>query len=295
MEKSSRMMLLYNTSQRNFCAVCHQSKMIFSHTKTRLTFYKLIALIGLIAGLTGCASAADASIIEQSATETPLPSPTFNWFPLSATPAPPAFSTPMPTPEQKPGVGSAIFSDDFSSPILWNTAISDQATVDVSRNRLTIAAQPGQGTLSLRQGVTLSNFYAEITAKPSLCKGQDDYGFLVRAIPVAYYRFALSCDGKARVERVSVETREPLQSPMPSGDVPPGAPGEVRIGVWAVGSEMRFFLNGRYQFSVNDKNYSSGAIGVFAQAAGNTPVTVTFSDLVVYDVTYSPPTKTPKP
>lgn len=253
-------------------------------------------MIGLIAGLSGCASVADTSVIEQSATETPIPSPTIVWFPPSATPGPQTLSTTAPTPEQKPGVGSAIFTDDFSSPILWNTAISDQATVDVSRNRLTIAAQPGIYILSMRQGVTLSNFYGEITAKPSLCQGKDDYGMLVRAPNnVAYYRFALSCDGTARVERISGGKRALLQSPMPSGDVPPGAPGEVLIGVWAVGSELRFFLNGRYQFSVNDKNYSSGALGVFAHAAGDTPVTVTFSDLVVYDVTYSPPMKTPKP
>ena len=271
--------------------------MIFSPSKTRLIFFRLFALIGLIAGLTSCASVADTSLIEQSvATGTPLPSPTVVWFPPSATPTPRTLSTQVPTPEQKPGIGSAIFTDDFSSPILWNTAVSDQASVDVSRNRLTIAVQPGIYMLSMRQGVTLSNFYAEITAKPSLCQGKDDYGMLFRAPNnVASYHFALSCDGTARVERISVGTREPLQSPMPSGDVPPGAPGEVRIGVWAAGSEMRFFLNGRYQFSVNDKNYLSGALGVFARAAGNTPVTVTFSDLVVYDVTYSPPTKTPSP
>lgn len=270
--------------------------MIFSRSKTRLIFGRLIALIGLITGLTGCASYAGTPVIEQSATETPLPSPTIVWFPPSATPAPQTLSTQIPTPEQKPGVGNAIFTDDFSSPILWNTAVSDQATVDVSRSRLTIAAQPGIYMLSLRQGVTLSNFYAEITAKPSLCQGKDDYGMLFRAPNnVAYYRFALSCDGTARVERVSVGTRAPLQPPMPSGDVPPGAPGEVRMGVWAVGSEMRFFLNSRYQFSVDDKNYPSGALGVFARAAGATPVTVTFSDLVVYDVTYIIPTKTPKP
>ncbi len=270
--------------------------MIFSPSKTRSIFFRLI-LVGLITGLTGCASLADTSAIEQpTATETPPPSPTIVWFPPTSTPTPKTLSTQVPTPEQKPGVGAAIFTDDFSSPILWNTAVSDQATVDVSRNRLTIAAQPGIYMLSMRQGVTLSNFYAEITAKTSLCQGKDDYGILVRAPNnVAYYRFALSCDGTARVDRVSIGTREPLQPPMPSGDVPPGAPGEVRIGVWAVGSEMRFFLNGRYQFSVTDVNYRSGALGVFAHAAGNTPVTVTFSDLVVYDVSYILPTKTPSP
>ena len=188
-----------------------------------------------------------------------------------------------------------ILTDDFSSPSSWNTAVSDQATIDVSRNRLTIAVQPGQDTLSLRQGITLTNFYAEATASPSLCQGADSYGFLIRAIAVAYYRFALSCDGTVRAVRVSVRTREPLQVPMLSGDVPSGAPGEVRMGVWVIGSEMRFFLNDRYQFTVTDTNYRSGTLGFFAQASGKTPVTVTFSDLVVYDVNYTFPTKTPKP
>jgi hypothetical protein len=58
---------------------------------------------------------------------------------------------------------------------------------------------------------------------------------------------------------------------------------------------MRFFLNGRYQFSVSDRNYLSGTLGVFARSLGDTPVTVTFSDLVVSEVTYIPATRTPLP
>jgi hypothetical protein len=256
-----------------------------------------IFLLGLIAlALTACTGLADSQIQDLApATETPSPTPTFVWFPPSATPTPQVFPTKAPTPERKPGVGKILLSDDFSSPSLWNTAVSDEASIDVSRNRLTIAVGSGVYALSLRQDVTFGDFYAEVTARPSLCRGQDDYGMLVRAIPAAAYRFALACDGTARVDRASVRSRTPLQAPVPSGDVPPGAPGEVRLGVWAVGTELRFFLNGRYQFSVNDKSYASGAIGVFAHSTGDTPVTVTFSDLVVYDVSYSPPTRTPSP
>ncbi len=276
-----------------------ESEFILQHL---VVFYMnrraLIFLIGMIFFLlTSCTGLANAPIPEIStATETPPPpTPTIDWFPASATPTRQAFSTQAPTPEQKPGVGNVILTDDFSNPILWNTAVSDDATIDVSRNRLTIAVQPGIYAISLRQDAAFTNFYAEITARPSLCKGKDDYGILVRASPAAYYRFALSCDGTARAERASVRSRTPLQNPIPSGDVPLGAPGEVRIGVWAVGTELRFFLNGRYQFSVSDKNYASGAIGVFARSAADTPVTITFSDFVVYDVTYLPPTRTPKP
>jgi hypothetical protein len=89
--------------------------------------------------------------------------------------------------------------------------------------------------------------------------------------------------------------RETLNIPLPSSDAPLGAPGEVRIGVWAVGTEMRLFLNGHYQFSVTDANYSQGAIGVFVLSAGNSAVMVNFSNLVIQDVTFIPPTRTPQP
>ena len=74
-----------------------------------------------------------------------------------------------------------------------------------------------------------------------------------------------------------------------------GAPGEVTIGVWSVGSELRLFLNGRYQFGFTDTSFSSGGLGLFAFSEGTDPVSVTFSDLKVYEVDYVLPTKTPKP
>ena len=58
---------------------------------------------------------------------------------------------------------------------------------------------------------------------------------------------------------------------------------------------MRLFLNGRYQFSVTDRASASGAFGVFVRSNGDTPVTITFSDLQVSAVTYIPPTLTPQP
>jgi hypothetical protein len=127
----------------------------------------------------------------------------------------------------------------------------------------------------MRRELPLSDFYAEITARPSLCRGEDNYGLVVRGVGSSFYRFVLACNGQIRAERISGGTRQPLQEPVPSGDAP-GAPGEVRIGIWAVGSEMRLFLNGRYQFSVTEGTFPSGALGVFVRSTGETPVTVTF-------------------
>lgn len=234
-------------------------------------------------------------------TATPTPTSTRVWFPPSATPSPLPPVTPLSTPDWLAGVGSVTATDDFSQPGRWDTAVSDQGSATLENSGLTLAVQPGVYLISLHGELLLSDFYAEVTARPSLCRGEDSYGLLVRANAFTSYRFAVVCNGHVRAERVSINQRMVLQPPVPSGDAPPGAPAEVRLGIWAVGREMRFFLNGHYQFTIQDASLNAGTLGVFVRAAGDTPVTVSFSDLVVRAVSYvSPtpsltPTKTPIP
>lgn len=192
-----------------------------------------------------------------------------------------------------PGIGRLTLEDDFSDESVWDAA-SDNGSAAIGRNRLALAVQPGYYLASMRRELPLSDFYAEITARPSLCRGEDNYGLVVRGVGSSFYRFVLACNGLIRAERITGGTKLTIHEPVPSGDAP-GAPGEVRIGVWAVVSEMRLFLNGRYQFSVMDPSFPIGALGVFVRSAGETPVTVIFSELKVYDVDYIPPTKTPLP
>ena len=194
-----------------------------------------------------------------------------------------------------PGIGDVTLSDDFSDKSAWDIAVSDQGSAAISRNRLTLAVQPGIYLASLRRDITFGNFYAEISARTSLCRAEDNYGIIVRSVGSSFYRFVLSCNGFIHVERIKNGTKLIIYEAVPSGDAPLGAPGEVRIGMWAVGSEMRLFLNGRFQFSIIEKTFPSGAFGVFARSMGDTPVTVTFSDLTVYDVDYVFPTRTPNP
>ncbi len=263
----------------------------------------LFILLGLMTfAFSACAAAIGAPIqtvvpatAPATATE-PSPTATIVWFPASATPTVQDFPTPGPTPERKPGIGPLVFTDDFSSAKPWNPAVSEDASIDVSRNRLTIAAQPGVNAYRVRQGPTLTDFYAEITARPSLCRAGDEYGLLFRAPSnTGFYTFTLSCNGTASAERVRLGKPFPLHDPVPSADVPLGAPGEVRLGVWVSGPEMHFFLNGQYQFRASDPSLKLGALGVFVRAVANTPVTVVFSDLSVYDVTYVAPTATATP
>lgn len=228
------------------------------------------------------------------ATETALPTETIVWFPPSATPTALKVPTYTGTPEMSPGIGPVILEDDFSDDSVWDVAQSDSGSAAVARNRLTLAVQPGYYLASMRRELPLSDFHAEITARPSLCRGEDTYGLIVRGVGSSFYRFLLTCNGQIRAERIAGGTKLTIFDPVLSGDAP-GAPGEVRIGIWAVGSEMRLFLNGRFQFSVSDPMFPIGALGVFVRSGGETPATVTFSDLSVREVNYSLPTKTPLP
>lgn len=252
-----------------------------------------IALVTISCALSDALNATPTPII---LTGTPVPTSTINWFPASATPTPGALSTQIrSTPEMRPGLGPTTLTDNFADPPLWNTATSDHASAEINNNRLNLSADSKMYIFSLRRDLIASDFYAEITARVGLCRGDDSFGMLVRANAGSYYQFSLSCNGTVYADRVSVNTHQVLQAPIPSSDVPTGAPGEARIGVWAVGSEMRLFLNGRYQFSVNSTNYPSGTIGVFVSPAGETPVIVSFSRLTIQEVDYAPPTSTPEP
>ncbi len=248
-------------------------------------------------------SSACAALPENAVTEPPPatftlapPTPTIDWFPATETATPQFVVTRAPTPERKPGVGKLLLTDNFATGAPWNPGASEDASVEVGMGRLTIAVQPGVNAFRIRQGPALAAFYAEITARPSLCRDGDEYGMIFRAPNnVAYYSFTLACNGTARLDRVRSGKLYTLQAPIASADVPQGAPGVVRMGVWASGPDLRFFLNGRYQFGISDRTLSSGAVGAFARSTGQTPVTVTFSELSVYSVTYTAPTATPTP
>jgi hypothetical protein len=199
-----------------------------------------------------------------------------------------------------PGLGAQIFQDDFSKLTDWSrakTAGNGANSIILERQRLTLAANITPVTLtSLRSGLVVTNFYAEVNVSVNRCLGTDAYGLLFRAASEAYtYRYLLNCNGAARVERVRDSTSIPLQDWLPSGYAPPGAPGQVRMGVWAAGAEMRFFLNGRYQFSVVDPLFKSGSLGVFVNAVSPDGMNISFSALTVNSVDYVSPTPTVTP
>ena len=259
----------------------------------------------LLVFLTACSGLFPAPILSPVGTPTPTPvstavtpTTTIVWFPPTNTPPHFPTQTILSTPDQRPGLGDLLFTDSFDQPDLWNTSVASSVSATVARNRLllSISSQGPVSILSLRSQPSLGDFYAEVAVQLSLCGEKDQFGMIFRDAPGDnYYRFVVSCDGQVRLERSLSGSRAPMLDWLPSGDAPIAAPVDVKLGVWVVGGEMRFFLNDHYQFSAHDPVLHTGTLGFFVYASGEAPITASFSNLAVYSVSYASPTPSPIP
>lgn len=219
-------------------------------------------------------------------TLTTTATPTILWFPPTATRTPLPSIVPSETPDYRPGIGANLLSDDFSEASHWLTGNMGKGTISISGNEISLVLTQPKGYLySYRDEPTLGDFYLELTANPSLCAGLDEYGLLLRYnSPGDFYRFSLSCNGQTRLDKLSGGLASSPQPWLASISVPSAAPSNSRLGVWANGSKMRFFINGAYQFGVTDRTLPAGRIGVFVRSNGENAVTTSFSDLVIYQI-----------
>jgi hypothetical protein len=250
--------------------------------------FRLVIPLLLLTGVAACLPAA--TPLPPLPTATPLPpsatpTPTIVWFPPTATYTP--FPTPTqaltPTVDAQPSYGSLILEDNFQGAGAWVTGQLPSGTIAQNQDALTLVVSQERGYLSaVRQNTALTDFYAQITANPTLCRGADEYGLLLRVSGGDFYRFSLSCDGQARVDRL---LNGSASSPKPwtqNGAIPPGSPSLSQLSVQAIGRQMRFYVNDAFIFEVNDGTIPSGGLGLFARAASDTPVSVSFSNLKVY-------------
>ena len=98
-----------------------------------------------------------------------------------------------------------------------------------------------------------------------------------------------------RVERWRLSEAAVMQNWTPSGQIQGGAPSEVRLGLWLVRDEMRFFINDVFQFATHDPLLTGAQIGVFAHSTGLNALSVSFSALTVRRIASYVPSPVPSP
>ncbi len=224
--------------------------------------------------------------------------PTIDWFPATATPTvlPTTMLTALAasptTPPQLPS-GPLILKDDFSKKTLWATLENESGNVAYGKNELTLAiAQPKASLSSFRDQLVLDNFLLEISVTPSLCQGADQFGILFRvASKQDYYRYLMTCSGQLRLERLRNAEASVVQDWTPVQGIASLPMETYRLGIWASGPDLRFYVNDVFQFGRREPTFPTGGLGVFARSMANTIVTVNFSDLQIYQI--KTPTPTP--
>jgi len=239
--------------------------------------------------LSACLSVSTPELLPiPTSTLTALPSPTstIEWFPSSPTPEQLPTIAVTPTQEFMSEIGEIIFQDEFLSSDGWTVPQTDRGQINITNGEIVIIInEPKSLLLGTLERPDLQDFYAEITANPVLCTGRDEYGFLFRVFGRnQYYRFALSCDGEVKMDKIVGAGTFVLYPWTRSASVPPGAPSVSKLEVLALRDEIRVFINGDPQFTIIDQGLSLGSFGVYARSAGETAVTISFSDLIVREV-----------
>lgn len=216
----------------------------------------------------------------------PTTTPTVVWFPTTAPALPTATLRPVPsaTPLPPPEPGRLLLEETFSPPGAWQTYSIKEGNVGYGRNELTFAlSSPRANLISYRSKDSFGDMYLEITANPSLCQGNDQFGVLFRVQSEnTYDRLMLTCGGSVRLERFVSGASSLLQDWITSPQLA-ASPDGVKLGIWAVGKDVRLYLNDILLFSVMDDRLSTGSLGLYARSMGETALTVNFSGLKVYE------------
>jgi hypothetical protein len=249
--------------------------------------YCVLAAAVLGAVLTGCYQLPGEPIPTETPTQTATLTATPVWFPATATPTP--LPTPLrtPTPDLRPDLGSVILEDAFELEAAWYSFSGSIGRVTFTDDHLTLAVNQPPGMIyAVREIPVVTDFYAEVAVEMNLCGGNDEFGLMLRVSGIRrdHYRFALTCDGQVKIIRAygnNAVTLEPLQQ---FPEIPVGFPSQSLLAVWVVGDEMRFFVNDRYLYTVNDPVIVEGAVGVYVRTTGEDTISVNFNQLVIREI-----------
>jgi len=212
--------------------------------------------------------------------------------------APTATFTPEPgstaTPDLQSRLGAVLFQDDFDRDLGWELRQSDLGGSCLVNGRLSLAVhQPNTFYFLRSPAPTTSDFLLKVSVRSELCSDSDEFGVMYRVNTVnEHYRFALTCDGSARVSRILEEGEIALVPITQTYAIFPGILVDNHISVWASGNNFRFYINDMEVFSVRDSALQTGDLAFFVRSRRGGQTTVSFDNLTLHSLLLTP---TPTP
>jgi hypothetical protein len=179
-----------------------------------------------------------------------------------------ATATPPPTSnaaDPRGTLGTPTRADTFENNQFWFPFSDDHTKISIANGSLGMTAiNPDGWTGWTLTSPAITDFYLEITAKPTACDGLDSYGPILRSPDATHgYLFAVSCDGQYRFEKVDGNNFSDLIKWTANPAIKKGADQSNRLGVMAKGSQFTLFVNGTQVDQVSDSSYGSGVFGLF--------------------------------
>lgn len=216
----------------------------------------------------------------------PTVSPTFTFPTLipSSTPTIEAISTS--TPSALLGIGEMQFQADFESDRGWDLRETDRGGSSIHDGRLNLAVRQPNAFFFIRiPAPEQIDFYFEVSLRSEVCEEGDEYGLMYRLGPFYdHYRFTLTCEGLARVIRVSEEEEMVLIPSTQTYAVIPGLRVDNHLAVWASDSQFRFLINNLEVFSIQNEELETGGFGLFVRSRRSQQTTVSFDYVYISEI-----------
>lgn len=268
-------------------------KLISSGSRHHTIIFRAIVILILSPFLTQCASMS-APPPPSPAPPSITPSPTITFPTLIPTATITPEPSPTPTPDIIAGLAGLLLQDKFDRDRGWDSPKVDYGGSGIVDGRFSLAVrQPSTYLTAIEPSLLADDFLFEVSVRSELCTLDDEYGVLFRVNPDSeHYRFTLTCDGEARVSRTFGGSEAALVPKTRTNAVFDGLLVENRLGVLAVGEDLRFFINGIEVFSIRDTTSSVGKLGFIVRSRRGGQTTASFDDLDVYALLSTP---TPKP
>jgi hypothetical protein len=200
--------------------------------------------------------------------------PTTTW-----TPAPSL----TPTADVRGGIGPVVLFDTFDEAGPWELSTSATGASEINLGKLTLAVRaPRAYQDAQREAPSMADFYAEVEVHTQLCNPGDEFGLTARGNALGeHYRFLIGCDGSARITRFLQDGSRALTLRVETPAIIAGAPAVNRLAVWAMGLDLKLFVNGDEVVAARDAALDRGTFGVIARAGSSGQVAVSFDNLVV--------------